>query len=613
MTDGITYEVTDNTGTNAGEYTLTVTGTGNYTGTVELKWTIAKAKVTVTVVSDEITYGDEIPTVELTYSNELAEDELNISMVWNATKDSDVGTYGTNFTWQRYENWDVEHVGGALTIKPKTITAADVKLDGALTYNGTEQTQGIIVTDGITYEVTGNTGTNAGEYTLTVTGTGNYTGTVELPWTIAKADVKVAVDNVSKVYGEDDPTLTAVTTGTFGSDVLDVKVSRAEGENAGTYDITATVAENGNYNVTVVAGKLTITPATITIEVKDATKVCGEADPENKAIITVTSGKVSESELNVVVTRETGEAAGEYAYKVVYTESDNYTVIVTAGKLTITEKEDDKTGLYPIPFNPNQDTTGTIAPGATVEIDGVPYILDENCIAWVDHTAAKIATTYKYHVGGNAHETYPTNMYVWYLTIVDKDSDGDYDEYTAERIEELDDFFKYEGTSIRINFSSNGIRFFTSVNADKCEALMNGTLLNGPMAGYQMTRTGTLYKKYTGSDSSITFANGVSSDVYGGKAGNDFRVFSTMGSRNWFTGMLTGLDGDAETLDMDIQSRPFAVLELNGETIVLYGGTVQRSIYYVATQNRDYWATGTVYDNYVESLIATVEEARKKS
>ena len=267
-------------------------------------------------------------------------------------------------------------------------------------------------------------------------------------------------------------------------------------------------------------------------------------------------------------------------------------------------------GLYPIHFDPDQDTTGTITPGATVEIDGVPYTLDENCIVWVESTTAKIATTYTYKVGSNAHQTYPTHMYVWYLTIVDKDSDGDFDAYTAERIEELDDFFKYEGTSIRINFSSNGIRFFTSVNAQKCADLIDGTLLDGVLEGFKMTRTGTLYKKYTGSDSAITFDTGVSSDVYGGKAGNNFRVFSTVGDRNWFTGMLTGLDGDAATLDMDIQSRPYAILELNGETVTIYGGTVQRSIYYVATQNRDTWNPGTVYDNFVENLITTVENAK---
>ena len=51
----------------------------------------------------------------------------------------------------------------------------------------------------------------------------------------------------------------------------------------------------------------------------------------------------------------------------------------------------------------------------------------------------------------------------------------------------------------------------------------------------------------------------------------------------------------------------------DGEQITIYGGSIQRSIYYVATQNRNYWAAGTAYDDYVENIIATVEKAKGKS
>ena len=77
--------------------------------------------------------------------------------------------------------------------------------------------------------------------------------------------------------------------------------------------------------------------------------------------------------------------------------------------------------------------------------------------------------------------------------------------------------------------------------------------------------------------------------------------------------MLTGLEGDPATLDMDIQSRPYMNLKLNGETVTIYGATVQRSVYYVATQNRNYWAAGTAYDNFVENLITIVDNYKKKS
>ena len=73
--------------------------------------------------------------------------------------------------------------------------------------------------------------------------------------------------------------------------------------------------------------------------------------------------------------------------------------------------------------------------------------------------------------------------------------------------------------------------------------------------------------------------------------------------------MLTDLPGDAQTLAKDILSRPYAVFQKGNDTIVLYGGSIQRSIYYVALQNKDTWATGTAYDNYVEKIISTVDAA----
>ena len=121
---------------------------------------------------------------------------------------------------------------------------------------------------------------------------------------------------------------------------------------------------------------------------------------------------------------------------------------------------------------------------------------------------------------------------------------------------------------------------------------------------------GTLYK-WAATGTELTVANGAKSYVYGGSAGSNYRQFSKEGSLSWFTGMLTDLPGDAATLAKDILSRPYAVFEnADGDQITLYGGSIQRSIYYVALQNKDTWASGTAYDNYVEKIISTVEAAK---
>lgn len=363
------------------------------------------------------------------------------------------------------------------------------------------------------------------------------------------------------------------------------------------------------YQTKTLSATLIINPAKVTITVKDAEKTEGENDPTNEPDIVVEpkDSKLDTSVLNIQVSRVAGESVGDYDYIVTYTENANFKVTVDAGKLTIKAKaaggdEDNKSGKYPIYFHP-EDQEDTIQPGATVEIDGKLCELDENCTAWVDNKDAKIAQTFIYNVGADAHHTYPTHMYVWYLTF----ADGDDAHYDAEPIPELTDFFQYHGTSIRVNFTSNGIRFMTSVNRKDANALMGGNLIQTEvMAGYRMTQAGTLFKWGTTAETVLTNGNAASSLVYGVQGESSFRVFQKVGDRDWFTGMLTGLGTDKETLNKDLVSRPYAVLERDGETITIYGGTIQRSIYYVAKQNEN-WKVGTVYNDYIKKIIAAVE------
>ena len=80
------------------------------------------------------------------------------------------------------------------TVHPRSISSCVVTLDNSeLTYNGMEQTKGLTVhyagaelVEGVDYTVTGNTGTNAGTYTVTVTGIGNLEGTKTASFTISK-------------------------------------------------------------------------------------------------------------------------------------------------------------------------------------------------------------------------------------------------------------------------------------------------------------------------------------------------------------------------------------------------------------------------------------------
>lgn len=197
-------------------YTLTVTNKPtkdigkNYrvddTTEYEFDYTVNRpdaSLLTVTLTGDTYTYNgmEQGPTVSVTYKNQ-ANDTLDLTScctIGGTTKATDTGTYTITVTS------DLLSVSKTATwkINPKTITKDmfSQKTPHPV-YDGTEQTLTGGVLDGKDsgIQVNGENKvlqlgtdftagevkeTNAGEYTMTVTGQGNYTGT---------ADVKVKID-----------------------------------------------------------------------------------------------------------------------------------------------------------------------------------------------------------------------------------------------------------------------------------------------------------------------------------------------------------------------------------------------------------------------------------
>ena len=199
-----------------GTYTLTVTNKPtkdigkNYrvddTTEYEFDYTVNRpdaSLLTVTLTGDTYTYNgmEQGPTVSVTYKNQ-ANDTLDLTScctIGGTTKATDAGTYTITVTS------DLLSVSKTATwkINPKTITKDmfSQKTPHPV-YDGKEQTLTGSVLDGKDSGIKVNgenkvlklgtdftaaevKQTNAGEYTMTVTGQGNYTGT---------ADVKVKID-----------------------------------------------------------------------------------------------------------------------------------------------------------------------------------------------------------------------------------------------------------------------------------------------------------------------------------------------------------------------------------------------------------------------------------
>ncbi|MBE6463997.1 MAG: LPXTG cell wall anchor domain-containing protein [Eggerthellaceae bacterium] len=295
--------VTRATGEDVATYTMTATGPDaitNYTVKYETgTFTITAAELTVKPVDASKVYGADDPTpFDYTVTGmqngdtEAAVKALIGATVTRATGE-DVATYTMTATGpDAITNYTVKYETGTFTI-----TAASIDDDARFeitdpvdtTYNGQEQKQPVTITDTVTgkplvpgedYEITytdakdGDDITDAGEITVTVSGKGNYEGTINTSYTIKPAPVTVTIDDQSKTYDNNpatDPELTYVIEGVVeGEDpteVLGIEVSREEGQDAGEYAITAkATVENLNYTVTVKDGTFTINPAEYTLK-----------------------------------------------------------------------------------------------------------------------------------------------------------------------------------------------------------------------------------------------------------------------------------------------------------------------------------------------------------
>ena len=283
----VTYTVSGEKRTDAGTYTLTVTGTGNFTGTADKEFTIARKDIAGAEIElgESLTYngGEQSQTI-----SSVTSDGLDVTYTVSGNSGTEAGTYtltvaGTgNFTGTADK---------AFTIARKDIAGAEIELGESLTYNGGEQSQTIssVTSDGldVTYTVSGNSGTEAGTYTLTVAGTGNFTGTADKAFTIARKDIAGAEielgESLTYNGGEQSQTISSVT-----SDGLDVTytVSGEKRTDAGTY--TLTVAGTGNFTGT--AGKrFTIAPMDISNAAVTAADVVYNGTAQTTVITSVTA------------------------------------------------------------------------------------------------------------------------------------------------------------------------------------------------------------------------------------------------------------------------------------------------------------------------------------
>ena len=265
---------------------VTITGIGNYTGTVIRTYKITPKSVTVTAEDKTKVFGETDPKLTAKVAGTLGNDTVDYKL---SRKDGvAAGKYEITVKGDKLQgNYTVTYVAGTLTITAQSIdpgtnpekpnpdyTGAKVNSPKDAVYDGNEHKWIPTVTDkadkkleaGKDYTVEYSTKNfkDVGTIKVTITGKGNYTGTVTRTYKITPKSVTVTAEDKTKVFGETDPKLTAKVAGTLGNDTVDYKLSRKDGVAAGKYEITVKGDKlQGNYTVTYVAGTLTITSQSI--------------------------------------------------------------------------------------------------------------------------------------------------------------------------------------------------------------------------------------------------------------------------------------------------------------------------------------------------------------
>jgi 6-phosphogluconolactonase (cycloisomerase 2 family) len=168
------------------------------------------------------------------------------------------------------------------------------------TFTGT--ITGIIPGDNITatYASVADPTSPVGTYSIVPTVSDNGTGAlakynvtiVNGTLTVNPAPLTVTVANLSRLYGDPNPTLTGTITGLKNGDNITgtYSTTATQASPVGTYPITATLVDPtsklGNYTVTNNPGTLTVNPAPLTVTAANATRLYGDPNPTFTGTIT---------------------------------------------------------------------------------------------------------------------------------------------------------------------------------------------------------------------------------------------------------------------------------------------------------------------------------------
>lgn len=400
--DAITGALSRDAGENVGTYAIrqnTLTAGNNYSiSYTGANLTITPKALTVTAKPKTITYGDGPANDGVTYSAFApSEDESVLSgtlaYAYNYAQYGNAGNYTITPCGLTGANYDITFVAGTLTVAQKEVALTWSEMT-TFPYDGsahapTATVTGMLNSDAIAVTVTG-AQTNAGDYTATALElTGTKSDNYKLPanhtreFSITRIGLTVTANNNAITYG-DAPVGNGVTyegfvnneTASVLGGTLDYDYSYTQfGDVGNTYTIIPKGLTSDNYDISFVAGTLTVVQKEVGITWGETTSFV--YDGSAHAPTAGATGLVNDDAVTVFVTGAQANV-GEYiatASSLIGNKAGNYKILgVNEQSFTI---------------SPKSIGDGTLADGYTLDFgEGNAILLTDDVIgrALVDPT-----------------------------------------------------------------------------------------------------------------------------------------------------------------------------------------------------------------------------------
>ena len=597
---------TEVTKTNAGEYQMGLTAADfsnvndNFSKVTFVvtdgKLTITKRDVTLTSATDQKVYdGTALTNDEVTVSGDgfAAGEGATYDVTGSQTK---VGNSKNNFTIKKLtgneDNYNFTKVPGTLTVTEQSITPGPDPENPDPSYKGitvddpsdhvydgknhkwnptVEDVAGKALTEGTDYEVSYDKDNfkDVTTITVTITGKGDYKGTITKKYQITPRPVTLTSATDSKAY-DGDPLTNKKVTESKGTDEGFV-----EGEGA-SYDVTGSQTEVGtsdntftytlntntkkeNYTIAKVEGKLTVTPDENTVVVTIVGNTVSDTyDGTEKTaagykvtdISNTNKKKYTEADIQFSGKAEVKKTdAGSYEMSLKETDFTNgnknfknVKFVVKDGKLDIAKREvtmtsasDKKVYDGKALTNKNVTDEGFVeGEGASYDVTGTQtavgssknkfdYKLNDGTKAG-NYTITKVEGTLVVTPQSITPDPDPENPDSYKGITINDPSDHIYDGEAhkwAPEVKDKDGNVLKEGTDYEVSYDKDN---FTNVSTIKVTIKGKGNY------------TGTVTKEYKITPRPVTLTSADAKKVYDGKALTKEEVVASRGENEGFVG-----------------------------------------------------------------------------